>query len=119
MAVSKSKHTQICKTLVDRLRESPIEYNIIGMEEKYKSSITGEGECDVYAISNGNLLCFEVKTFDREKNKQKALHQLRKDKYYYTHKYNVDKVYTFYVSGFKNGNAYRVERVFLGGTEDD
>lgn len=106
-----SKHDNIVRNLVQRLKDSYIAYDYVGYEEEYYSRKTGHGECDVYAVYKNNLLCFEVKSTDTKSAESKAKHQLDKDKCYFGKKYHVNKVYKFYVYGEGQKNRYEIRRI--------
>ena len=97
----KGKHTEIVDYVEQRLKNSSTLYDIIIKEQDYDDPVTHKhGECDVHAVSDKYLLCFEVKSYDNIKREAHACYQLDKDEHYYKQVYpNVERVFKIYVSG--------------------
>ena len=107
----RSKHDKIIDSIVNRLYNSQIKYDLIEHEKEYDMYSGKHGECDIYAVFKDNLLLFEVKSNNTKRNRLKAYHQLEKDKVYFNRLFKPHKIYQFYVYGNKTG--YDIERVIL------
>ena len=91
------KHNKIIDCLEDKLKLENLNM-VFGRNEEYDIKM-GHGEIDLYMLNPKfkKSKVFEIKTNDSEVNKEKALHQLYKDKKYMLEFYNIDNVKTYYV----------------------
>lgn len=85
----------------NRLVLSNHEYDIYGVH----------GEVDVAMLSPRRSYLIEVKTTDSERNFNKAIHQLYKDKRWLMKNYYTDKIHCFYATSRSNGNGYNITEV--------
>jgi len=99
------KHDQIVADLESRLQDSSIPWET----HTYIEHTTPDGrlgEIDLYAIYDGTVLLFEVKSTDRIKNEEKAFYQLTRAQ----ENFPGMRCILFYAAGI-GPRAYRIHKV--------
>ena len=96
------KHDEIIDDIFSKLKGKKL-YKI---EYEYKKL---KGECDILSYFNNKLYLYEVKSTDKQSNRNKALEQLIKDYIYFSNYYIYDKAYLFYIHSYKK--SYKVELI--------
>lgn len=93
--MKRNRHDRLVIDIAERLVDSPVRYEQMQLKYEYGHNGNGAiGEIDVWAQHGKNILIFEIKSSDSQRNYLKAVSQLqRAEKYFGNH-----KTYLFYVT---------------------
>ena len=98
-------HNKLVLKLEDRLKRSRINYQNIEHNVNYEL-----GEIDLFAIHNGYMLLFEMKSHYAPKQHSKAKKQLAREEKYF--KRYANRIFKFEVNYTNHSNTdYRIKRI--------
>ena len=92
--IKRKRHDNLVIQLENRLRNSKVNYDLIGKNHEYGPRDFPIGELDLFAVKGRRMLIFEIKAVDHLNAYNKSLEQLKRAEEYFSG----EDLYTFYVT---------------------